>query len=311
MEMNLHLKKLIKMEKSMNKQLLEFQNEWTPIINKALANNVVKNSDQKTLGESMAYSVDAGGKRLRPLLTLATLKSLGIEIDDVDLLPILSIELIHTYSLIHDDLPAMDNDDLRRGKPTNHMVFGSGMATLAGDGLQTLAFQWLVNNNLPINDQVKLVKALAQAAGPKGMVAGQAIDIFNEGKTKLDFKQLQTLHRRKTGDLIHYSVLAGIIIGHGDELKKELLKFADSFGLAFQIYDDILDVVGDKASLGKPVNQDQDKNTYTNLLGLAGAQKKLMETIKMGKKSLDKISQQIDISLLNSFFTYFELNIED
>ncbi len=148
-------------------KLTDFENLWIPKINHVLANEITQDTDQTTLAAAMNYSVNAGGKRLRPLLTLAVLTSLGDKIDHTVLKTSCALELMHSYSLIHDDLPAMDNDDLRRGKPTNHVKFGAGMATLAGDGLQPLAFQWLVDNDLDNETQAELTLALAKAAGPR------------------------------------------------------------------------------------------------------------------------------------------------
>ena len=173
-----------------------------------LAANLPKDIDQDTLAASMTYSTMAGGKRLRPTLTLATVLTLGGQLTADVMRAATALELLHTYSLIHDDLPAMDDDDLRRGQPTNHRKFGAGMATLAGDGLLTLAFQWVSDNHLAAPVRVELTKKLAQAAGPAGMVAGQARDIENTGH-RLSLDQLRYLHRQKTGALIHYAVLAG------------------------------------------------------------------------------------------------------
>ena len=174
----------------------------------------------------------------------------------------------------------------------------------------TLAFEWLATNQLPANQQAQLVMGMAQAAGPNGMVAGQVDDVANEAN-QLTLDQLMQLHKRKTGDLIHYAVLSGLIMAEIND-RTQWLRFADSFGLAFQIYDDILDITSNETELGKPVAQDGNKNTYPNLLGLDGAYQKLAVTIAEGKQALMLAEQQtgMDTSLLASFFSYFKLDEE-
>lgn len=291
-------------------RLNEFETQWVAKINEYLTSQLNQQVQQPLLRKAMAYSVVAGGKRLRPLLTLATLTTFGVTITEDQMKAATALELVHTYSLIHDDLPAMDNDDLRRGKPTNHVQFGEDIAILAGDALLTLAFEWLATNQLPANQQVQLVMGMAQAAGPNGMVAGQVDDVANEAN-QLTLDQLMQLHKRKTGDLIHYAVLSGLIMAEIND-RTRWLRFADSFGLAFQIYDDILDITSNEAELGKPVAQDGNKNTYPNLLGLDGAYQKLAVTIAEGKQALMLAEQQtgMDTSLLASFFSYFKLDEE-
>lgn len=291
-------------------RLNEFETQWVAKINEYLTSQLNQQVQQPLLREAMAYSVVAGGKRLRPLLTLATLTTFGVTITEDQMKAATALELVHTYSLIHDDLPAMDNDDLRRGKPTNHVQFGEDIAILAGDALLTLAFEWLATNQLPANQQAQLVMGMAQAAGPNGMVAGQVDDVANEAN-QLTLDQLMQLHKRKTGDLIHYAVLSGLIMAEIND-RTQWLRFADSFGLAFQIYDDILDITSNEADLGKPVAQDGNKNTYPNLLGLDGAYQKLAVTIADGKQALMLAEQQtgMDTSLLASFFSYFKLDEE-
>lgn len=301
---------LTKVITAMNR-LNEFENQWVAKINEYLTSQLNQQVQQPLLRKAMAYSVVAGGKRLRPLLTLATLTTFGVTITEDQMKAATALELVHTYSLIHDDLPAMDNDDLRRGgKPTNHVQFGEDIAILAGDALLTLAFEWLATNQLPANQQAQLVMGMAQAAGPNGMVAGQVDDVANEAN-QLTLDQLMQLHKRKTGDLIHYAVLSGLIMAEIND-RTQWLRFADSFGLAFQIYDDILDITSNEAELGKPVAQDGNKNTYPNLLGLDGAYQKLAVTIAEGKQALMLAEQQtgMDTSLLASFFSYFKLDEE-
>lgn len=290
-------------------RLTQFEQTWVPWLNAPLKAAIAADSGDDRLAEAMSYSVLAGGKRLRPLLTVATLQALGHTVDQKrDWQPIMALELLHTYSLIHDDLPAMDNDALRRGEPTNHMKFGAGMATLAGDGLLTLAFQWLTATDLPAETQVTLTQALAQAAGPSGMVAGQAKDIQSE-HVDLPLAKLRVLHREKTGALLHYAVQAGLILGETPRDQwAPYLQFADAFGLAFQIYDDILDVVSTPAELGKATQKDagEAKNTYPGKLGLQGANQALIDTIQAGKTALAQLPASEGRSLLTAFFSYFD-----
>lgn len=291
-----------------DERLQQFEKTWVPRLNAPLAAAIKADSGDERLAEAMSYSVLAGGKRLRPLLTVATLQTLGVTFDEArDWRPVMALELLHTYSLIHDDLPAMDNDALRRGEPTNHMRFGAGMATLAGDGLLTLAFQWLTATDLPAETRARLTQALAIAAGPSGMVAGQAKDVQNE-HVDLPMAQLRVLHREKTGALLHYAVQAGLILADAPQAQwSPYLEFADAFGLAFQIYDDILDVVSTPAELGKATQKDagEAKNTYPGKLGLAGANQALITTIQSGQAALAKISTA-DTRLLATFFSYFD-----
>lgn len=279
-------------------------------INNYLGDALPKDCDQATLASAMRYSLMAGGKRLRPSLTLAVYSMTGGNITSPILRAACAVELIHTYSLIHDDLPAMDNDDLRRSKPTNHRRFGAGMATLAGDGLLTLAFQWLSDNDLPSNIKLQLVKELSIAAGPSGMVAGQAMDIHNEGH-QLPLSILKRLHAKKTGALLRYSVLAGGIIAKLPSDQLDLLsEFGKSYGLAFQIYDDIMDVVGSEEEMGKAVHKDKDeqKNTYPNLLGLDGAKKQLNLVLTKAQSIQQQLATSIspNFKKLDEFLAYFK-----
>lgn len=296
------------MPNSTREQLAAFEAKWVPRLNAPLRAAVGVDTTEERLMDAMTYSLLAGGKRLRPLLTMATLTTVGgVYEEQRDWRPIMALELLHTYSLIHDDLPAMDNDPLRRGEPTNHVKFGAGMATLAGDGLLTLAFQWLTATNLPGETQAALVQALARAAGPGGMVAGQARDIQFE-HVDLPMGDLRTLHQEKTGALLHYAVQAGLILGRlpGKDWTP-YLDFADAFGLAYQIYDDILDVVATPEELGKATHKDagEAKNTYPGKLGLAGANQALIDTIAAGQAALAKVTTQ-DTRLLAAFFSYFD-----
>ncbi|WP_429970961.1 polyprenyl synthetase family protein [Fructilactobacillus sp. Tb1] len=285
-----------------NKQVLQqFKAEYLPKIDQILQSGIEKASNVKLLDDSMEYSLMAGGKRLRPLLVLAVLQSYGIQITDELIKVSSAVELLHTYSLIHDDLPAMDDSDTRRGKPSNHKKFGDDIATLAGDGLLTLAFEWLADNQLPAEQRITLVSLLANAAGPHGMVEGQVIDVSFEDRT-LDLAGLQNLDRKKTGELFHYCILAGAVMaGVNDIDRKSLSDFAWNFGVAFQIYDDILDAPTESD------HEDVDKNTYVNLLGMNGAREKLSETVTDSLKALENLENAQSIDLLKSFLTYFQL----
>lgn len=280
-------------------------------VNDYLAANLPKNIDQKTLSQSMNYSVMAGGKRLRPTLTLATVEMLGGQVTPAVMRAATALELLHTYSLIHDDLPAMDNDNLRRGKPTNHCKFGAGIATLAGDGLLTLAFQWITENDLPAKTRAHLALALAKAAGPAGMVAGQARDIEGEHE-HLNLDQLRYLHREKTGALLHYAVVAGgIITDQDDEILRALADFGNHYGLAFQIYDDLMDVLGTVAQMGKAVGKDagEHKNTYPGLLGIDGAKDQLHLALAHARQAQKNLAQLTRKSFAgyDQFLAYFKL----
>ena len=234
------------------------------------------------LYQAMRYSVMNGGKRVRPLLVYAACEALQGDIERADGAAC-AVELIHAYSLVHDDLPAMDDDDLRRGQPTTHKAFDEATAILAGDGLQSLAFEVLADRRRnPQAPEVRLqmLSALGGAAGPSGMVGGQAIDLGSVGQ-KLDREALETMHRHKTGALIEASVLLGALAsGKADDLSlKALLQYARAIGLAFQVQDDILDVESDTATLGKTQGKDEahDKPTYPALLGLDAAKDYALE----------------------------------
>ncbi|MGG0292735.1 (2E,6E)-farnesyl diphosphate synthase [Bacillus pacificus] len=248
------------------------------------------------LREAMAYSLEAGGKRLRPLLLFATLQAFGKE-KNLGVGAACALEMIHTYSLVHDDLPCMDDDDLRRGKPTNHKVFGEAMAVLAGDGLLTYAFQVIMayeQKEISAEKKVRLVLELAKAAGPEGMVGGQVADMEAEGK-QLTIDELEYIHKHKTGKLLEFAVLAGSILSNATEEQEEkLLEFAKYIGLAFQIRDDILDVEGTEEEIGKPIGSDvsNEKSTYTTLFTVDRAKDILEETIAKAKDSIGSLQLQ-------------------
>jgi len=235
----------------------------------------------KTLGEAMSYSLMAGGKRMRPILLMAAADAVGGRGEDF-LTVACAIEMIHTYSLIHDDLPAMDNDDYRRGKLTNHKVYGDGMAVLAGDALLTLAFETVLRQQ-GASDAVKLavVREFSVAAGQSGMVGGQAMDLEAEGR-RIPLEELRRLHMGKTGALFRATIRSGALLAGADSKQlAALTEYADKFGLAFQITDDILDVVGDAAVIGKPVGSDErnEKSTYVTLTSLDEARNLARQTV--------------------------------
>ncbi|MDV7756992.1 polyprenyl synthetase family protein [Liquorilactobacillus mali] len=290
----------------MNKRMQDFQSTNLPKFEKKIAEFLNNLSAETTLKDAMAYSVEIGGKRIRPLMIMAICSFYNRSIDDDVLAVAGSLEFLHTYSLIHDDLPEMDNDDLRRGKATNHKVFGQAEAVLAGDGLLTLAFDWVARTGLDSKSKVDLIAALAKAAGPEGMVSGQIADIEGEHKT-LNLEQLKKVHERKTGALLRYACQAGGILCKTEKEELELLvNFGASFGLAFQIYDDILDVVSTTKEMGKAVHKDkgENKNTYPVILGLDGAYQRLEQAIEEAEGVLVKLNASDCV--LADFLEYFK-----
>lgn len=231
-----------------------------------------------TLHEAMRYSLFAGGKRLRPVLALSTAEILGGNKDHI-MPAICALELIHTYTLVHDDLPAMDNDDFRRGIPTCHKKYGEAIAILTGDALLTLAFEFIArcSNSSVVSSErlMTVVKEVAQAAGSLGVIGGQVVDMTSAAN-KVDRETLSYIHRNKTGALIRVSVRTGAILsGAGENDLDQLTRYAEHLGMAFQIADDILDITGDAKKMGKPSGSDQKNNkaTYPALYGLDEARK--------------------------------------
>lgn len=262
------------------------------------------NQEFKPLYESMNYSLMQGGKRIRPILSKAVLKMLHK--DPADYKEFLcAMECIHTYSLVHDDLPAMDNDDYRRGNLTNHKVYGEGLAILAGDGLLTYAFQLMTaNNKASAQDKLDAIQCVAIAAGPEGMVGGQAFDMLSEDK-HIPLEELKVLHRGKTGALFNASVELGLILGNADTVTRTaLMEYANCLGLLFQITDDILDVTGTIEELGKTPGSDirQHKSTYVSLLGLEGAKEQASSVGKQAHDALNSVSY--DTSILAALIDY-------
>ena len=243
----------------------------------------------ETLEKAMEYSLMAGGKRLRPVLLMAAADAVGKD-GAAFLTTGCAIEMIHTYSLIHDDLPAMDNDDYRRGKPTNHRVFGDGIAVLAGDALLTLAFEVMLRQESTAPETlVAVISEMSRAAGPYGMVGGQALDLEGEGR-RLDLAALRKIHMGKTGALFCAAIRSGAILaGAKEEELAALTLYAERFGLAFQITDDILDVTGDEAAIGKPVGSDvrNEKATYVTLTSLEEAKKLAKDAVNEAVAALD------------------------
>lgn len=244
--------------------------------------------DKGLLDQSMYYSLIGGGKRIRPVLALASAEAVGGDVDRV-LSAAVALELIHTYSLIHDDLPAMDNDDYRRGRLSNHKVFGEANAILAGDALLTYAFELLADPGIGEPEkQLRIIREVAVAAGKNGMVGGQVADVAGEGK-RLSLDEIQEIHKGKTGALLTAAArLGGILAGGTEQQVKALTDYAEALGLAFQIKDDILDVVGDSETLGKPAGSDlrQGKATYVSLLGLEDAEQQLHAQILKAQVAL-------------------------
>ncbi len=272
------------------------QQIFIQIIEESLANSIsLDNTYYPQLKEAMLYSLMAGGKRLRPTLALATAEIFEKEPREV-IAYACAIEMIHTYSLIHDDLPAMDNDDFRRGKPTSHKVYGEAMAILAGDALLNLAYETMINDALTGNSMAKLkaMGIIAQCAGSRGMIGGQVIDM-NGAERKMDSSELKEMHRLKTGALIKAPVeAAAVICGAGEEQFSALSNYASNLGLAFQIKDDILDVEGDIAVMGKKPGSDAlcNKSTYVTLYGLDKSKQLLKEVTDEGIAFLDTLGSR-------------------
>jgi geranylgeranyl diphosphate synthase, type II len=249
--------------------------------------------------EAMRYSLFAGGKRVRPILAIAAAEALGA--NTAGLLPVAgTLELIHTYSLIHDDLPAMDDDDLRRGRPTCHKVYGEAMAILAGDGLLNLAFEALSDprrlRTIPAQRLVAIIREVSLASGVFGMVGGQAVDMESEGKD-VDFPTLEYIHTHKTGALIRASVRVGALYARASERRlKALTRYGEMVGLAFQIADDILDIVGTQEEIGKDVGSDmkKGKKTFPNFYGLAESRRRANEVAGHAVDALKEFDRKAD-----------------
>jgi len=288
----------------MSNRLKQFINEHLEAINREIVDQVERLHAPQALKDSMLYSLKAGGKRIRPLFVVAVSELFHNKQKEVYTVGA-AVEMIHTYSLIHDDLPSMDNDELRRGKPTNHVVFGEALATLAGDALNTLAFGVLARmENVSPEKKVELINLLSIASGAEGMVGGQVLDLDGENR-ELNLSELEQIHRNKTGAILRFSIESGAILSDATkEAREALIEYAHHIGIAFQIQDDILDVEGTSEQLGKTAGKDEEskKSTYPALLSLDGAKQKLQEHYQFALKALNRLSE--DTTLLREFANY-------
>lgn len=279
----------------MNANLSEYITKYKAKIENEFDHYLRNLNMHSRLKESMLYSLEAGGKRLRPILMIASYEAYGQQVEKV-LSSAIALEMIHTYSLIHDDLPAMDNDDLRRGKPTNHKMFDEATAILAGDALLTYSFEIIANDPLlTAEEKVNLIKMLASSSGPSGMVGGQFLDMEAENRP-ISLEEMERIHALKTGELVRTAILSGAMLGKATKEQLEhLTTFAYYLGLIFQVQDDILDVTGDEEKLGKPVGSDEDNQKARTLNCLVStvqlSKKKLM--LKKQKKHCKKLEQQV------------------
>lgn len=272
---------------------------------------IEKRTSDSRLKEAMLYAVQSGGKRIRPLLTLAVGAS-GTANNEAALDLACALEMIHTYSLIHDDLPGMDDDDLRRGRPTLHKAFDEATAILAGDALLTLAFEVAANANLQAHQLVEAVKILSTASGMSGMISGQMKDIASEEVT-ITLEQMKEIHREKTGELLLAAVRLGNLFIDDAKMKEAFVSYATHFGLAFQIQNDLQDVCWTSEQTGKETGKDSElsKNTYPSLLGVEGAKDALLNEIASCKRALEEVAftpeNQQTKALLVEFLTYLEI----
>ncbi|WP_057753228.1 polyprenyl synthetase family protein [Weissella kandleri] len=277
----------------------QFTQKMHPQIEETLTHGLASVSSNNELQAALEYATLAGGKRLRPLLTLAVLQSYHVN-TQAYLKAASAVELIHSYSLIHDDLPIMDDDDLRRGQPTTHRKFGAAIALLAGDALQPLAFEWLLSaEHLSSQQKLALAQTLAQAAGVGGMVGGQVEDWQMTGRTP-QVAELDQIHQKKTGALITYACQAGGIMANASLVEMQaLIRFGQAFGFAFQLKDDLNDWQQDKGA---------DKNAYPALIGFKATQERLKATVEQAQQAVAELVQvsQLDWELLKTSLAYFE-----
>ncbi len=296
--------------------MMEFKeqlSEYGKIVNRNLYNYMeIPSKENRKLIEAMKYSLFAGGKRLRPILVLATYDMFDSLADkrryenySFAMPYACAIEMIHTYSLIHDDLPAMDDDDLRRGKPTNHKVYGEALAILAGDGLLNYAFEIMLKSALNQNSMrthVDVIREISTASGIYGMIGGQAVDIESESKD-IDLSTLSYIHHNKTAALISVSMKAGAVLaGASDKDVKIIGKLGQDLGLAFQIRDDILDIVGDKSKTGKNAGSDNscNKSTYPKIVGLEKSNEKVISLTN----NISSVLEEYNSTFLQELCTY-------
>jgi geranylgeranyl diphosphate synthase type II len=282
-------------------RILSFLTEQQRRVEEALLSYISEIEGPPELLEAMKYSLMAGGKRIRPAFVFATIRALRMPTSH-GMEAACALEMIHTYSLIHDDLPAMDNDDFRRGKLTNHKVFGDAMAILAGDALLTHAFYLIAlekESNISTEVRLQMVRELSLYSGSRGMVGGQVADILGENR-ELTLDELYYIHEHKTADLLTCSVRFGCYIGHASPKQlDDLTMYAKHIGFAFQIQDDILDEIGDESKLGKRVGSDRDnqKTTFVSLLGLEVAKAELYRHVDLAKKALYQADVEQEILL--------------
>ena len=283
---------------------MDFEKKYGIFLERAekTINKFFKETDipQKSVFEAMRYAITGGGKRLRPVLVMAAAELCGADENDAAIVG-LAVECVHNYSLIHDDLPCMDDDELRRGRATCHVKFGEDIAVLAGDGLLNAAFEILANtdnfNTLSSGKLLRIIRCLADSSGAYGIIGGQVVDIESEKKQGITKEQLDYLHSRKTGALIRAAVRCGCLCGECDErIHNATDLFAAKLGLAFQIKDDILDVEGDQEKLGKPVGSDEksEKTTYVSLFGIERAKEYLKEVTNSAISSIDGFGEEAD-----------------
>lgn len=274
--------------------LLTYLKEKQKLCEEALDKSIPIRYPEK-IYEAMRYSLLAGGKRLRPILCLATCEMLGGTVE-MALATACAVEMIHTMSLIHDDLPAMDNDDYRRGKLTNHKIYGEDIAILAGDGLLAYAFEYVITHtqNVPLERVVQVIARLGHATGATGLVGGQVLDLESEGKSDISVETLQFIHTHKTGALLEACVVCGgILAGASAEDVQRLSRYSQNIGLAFQIVDDILDITATQEQLGKTAGKDQKakKVTYPSLWGLEESRSKAQQLIEQACAELEPFGE--------------------
>ena len=282
-------------------ELKQYLKEECTLIDEALERYLPRESElPRSLHASMRYSVFAGGKRVRPILMLAACRAVGG--DSANAIPAAcAMEMIHTYSLIHDDLPAMDDDDFRRGNPTNHKVYGEAVAILAGDALLTEAFKLISDPRFaascPSGARLAVIHEIATCAGSYGMVGGQVVDMESEGKADIDLPTVQYIHTHKTGALIKASVVAGALLGGADEQQLAAIRrYGEAAGLAFQIADDILDIEGTTEEIGKDAGSDvaRGKATYPAVIGLADARQEARAMMDEAMRALEPFGAEAD-----------------
>ena len=280
-------------------ELKSYLKQKNQIIDASLEKMIQDSQSSETLVKAMKYSLMAGGKRIRPVLCLAACEAVGGVPQDA-LAAACALEMIHTYSLIHDDLPAMDDDELRRGKATCHIAFDEATAILAGDALLTLAFEVLSSVNFEDGNQaaqrLQVIRLISEAAGYQGMIQGQMLDIASEG-IKLSIDELQTMHRLKTGALIETSLACGALLAGADRRQRDLLNdYARKIGLAFQVADDILNVEGNPELMGKAVGTDsqREKSTYPSVLGIQASREFSKKLVQEALKALETFDKQAD-----------------